>query len=806
VLIVEDEALIAMDHEATLGAAGARVVGVCGDARSARAQLERHAVDVVLLDVNLRGDEDGVSLARSLAEQDVGVVFVTAYGDEATVRRATDTHPYGFLVKPVEPRSLIAAVWVAFERVRAERESQWLQRAFEAAGVALMVAEGGDRPSVVHVNSGLRRLVGVEDEESLRGRLPWNVGLDSDATEVSRVREAIESGRAHAEVVPCRDHTGRRFFAHVAVAPLPSDTRAPRVAIVFVDVTSKLSFEAALSDNQRLVLVGRLAAGLAHDLNNLLSVVVSFSELVGEELGEDPRWTGVLEDLRQIISAGTRAGLLSRRLLGLARRKSESQVEQLELGEALADARRVVAQACGPRVSVEVRPGLGRTFVRFDRVELEQILLNFATNARDAEATRLVVEVVESADTAEARLRISDDGLGMPPEIAAHVFEPLFTTKGEAGTGLGLYNVQTLIRRAGGQVRLETEKGTGTSFLLELPRVSILDPSTPEHTATPRLDDLRCFVLDRDPTVRLVLQRVLHAAGAEVVALERVGEIPRLVAGDVVVCDELLEGAHEALERVDTSERGRWLLTSAGAHTTPFVAGCLLKPFAGSTLVRRVRGLVTSLRPKRAPSPEPVRRSDVHRALAPGRPLVGAHDWSRAAAISLGDRVRDLGSLNGDAMAAWLRERAPTHRPHWIALPSIAELDRLAARAPSVVLVLDAIRLAAHAERLSGLRKLGFGIALVGDEAATDLALALEEEPDYFLLPATFSERVVLSSGWADLVAASVAVLRRRGIDVVGCGVRSEGEGRALVDLGCDLLEGPSFDDLAEGETECCFG
>ncbi len=812
VLIVEDEALIALDLERTLRSAGIEVVGIRDDVASAREAVHATAPDLVLLDIHLRGSEDGVALAHELRDSDVAVVFLTAFGDDVTVRRAGEAHPHGFLVKPVDPRSLVATVLVALRRKRAERHSWWLERAVEAAQVAVMIAEGGPSPEVIHVNEGFRRLAALEPGELAHELSPCLLASDHDGPELSRMREAIASGSAYAEIVPCRDRRGRRFFSHVSVAPLGVLRGVPRVAIVHVDVTSRISYEAALSDNQRLVLVGRLAAGLAHDLNNLLSVMVSFAELTSMALeAEGERWREPVEDLKQVVDAGQRAGLLSRRLLSLARRHPESAPEELEL--------RLFQQACGADITLDVDPGPGRLFVSVDPVELEQVLLNLVTNARDAGASHVRLAVLErpAPDGADRRdlvgLRVEDDGVGMSAEVAARAFDPLFSTKGDAGTGLGLYNAQTVLQRAGGDICVDSRPGEGTRVELWLPPLSVVEGGKPLRDEAARIEGVRCFLVEGDPAVRSTMSRILQSAGAVVEPLAKGAATPPLGRHEVLVCDALAVERREAFERCSIEERRRWCFVAMGATYAPTASGWgampLLKPFSSAALIRRIARVVESdgLRPARVairqpmphptphPTPRPVPASLRERA----RPLVAARDPRRVLGVltaGLSELVRGASGLSAPDITEWM---ASTALPLWIAMPrDDAGAPERAPFAARLVLVADASRHASEAARIADLRRMGYRVALVGQAAVTDVAMALEHEPDYFVLPRELTRGVVGSAGWSDLAAQTIAALRCRGIDVIGREVCHDTEASALADVGCDLLEGPHYAVMTE--------
>ncbi len=228
--------------------------------------------------------------------------------------------------------------------------------------------------------------------------------------------------------------------------------------------------EAEDADARRLESVGRLAGGVAHDFNNLMTAVIGYTELVAQSLPEDdPR----REDLAQIERAATRAGELTQQLLAFARRRI-IEPRLVDLGELVEGFTRLVAPLLGSNVFLSVRtePNLHR--VRLDPAQFEQVLMNLAVNARDAMpgGGRLTIEIANGllGSVRGVRLVVRDTGVGMPPEVVARVFEPFYTTKPLGkGTGLGLPTVHGIVHQAGGEITVESVPDAGTAFTVFLP-------------------------------------------------------------------------------------------------------------------------------------------------------------------------------------------------------------------------------------------------------------------------------------------------------------------------------------------------
>jgi signal transduction histidine kinase len=238
--------------------------------------------------------------------------------------------------------------------------------------------------------------------------------------------------------------------------------------------------EADLAQVQKLDAVGSLAGGIAHDFNNILTAVLGYADLLLErELEPDVR-----EDLEELRRAAERAAQLTRQLLAFARRQ-ELAPERVNAGAVVEDLAAMLERLLGGQVELRLRLHDEEAEVEVDPGQLQQVITNLVLNARDALAesgaitieTDIVSLEEESVDAEvgpvsgrHVRVRVTDSGIGMSPEVRERVFEPFFTTKavGE-GTGLGLSTVLGIVRQSGGHLRLESEPGAGTTVDVLLP-------------------------------------------------------------------------------------------------------------------------------------------------------------------------------------------------------------------------------------------------------------------------------------------------------------------------------------------------
>jgi PAS domain S-box-containing protein len=256
---------------------------------------------------------------------------------------------------------------------------------------------------------------------------------------------------------------------------------ASAVIGTLLDVTERKRTERRYHEAQKLEALGRLATGVAHDLNNFLSVVKTTAELLMAERAAD---AGLVSDLEGIVSAVERGTALSRQLTAFGNPRPTSR-DGVSMPQLITDVAPILERMLGDHVDLCLCVDAGLPPVALDPVHAEELVVNLAVNARDAmgDGGTLTVRAyhpperaadgtVRHADGVDSRrvvLEFTDTGVGMPPEVRSRVFEPYFTTKGERGTGLGLANVWRIVSDVGGLIELESEPGAGSTFRLSLP-------------------------------------------------------------------------------------------------------------------------------------------------------------------------------------------------------------------------------------------------------------------------------------------------------------------------------------------------
>jgi len=374
-----------------------------------------------------------------------------------------------------------------------------------------------------------------------------------------------------------------------------------------------------LEETQRLEAVGRLAGGIAHDLNNLLTPVLVCARLAKEGL---PPGDPAIADLETITHAAERARELTRQVLAFSRRQ-RLELRALDLNEVVHGFHAILPRLIGEDVKVRLALAPGPLTVRGDAGQLQQVLMNLAVNARDAMPEGGVLELATQvrADGA-AVLSVHDTGVGMSPEVRARVFEPFFTTKPIGkGTGLGLSTSHGIVKQHGGELDVESAPGQGTTFRITLPRCGEVPAPAAAEPIRGRTPGTGTILLVEDESlVRQLAKRVLSAAGYAVAEAEdgpgALALARRLEGIDLLLTDVVMPGlgGRELRDRLLVDHPGLPVLFMSGYPSLPgsgeqigWAAGdaILAKPFTGDELLAKVQA-VLGRAPEPAPRPERV--------------------------------------------------------------------------------------------------------------------------------------------------------------------------------------------------------
>ncbi len=500
------------------------------------------------------------------------------------------------------------AAFAAGERVR-------LSAAMEQAAEAVVLADRDGK--IGYANSATSRMSGLEMRELIGQDL--DILRGDDDSQLPEMRRAVARGENwHGRLV--RQTPDGPLEIDVTASPVRDKAGQPEGAVlVGRDITRERALEAQLAQTQRMEAVGRLAGGVAHDFNNVLTAISGFTELALYNLPDDHP---VATDLREVMRASDRAAGLTRDLLAFSQRQV-MKPRLIDLNEVIEGIRSMLERTLGEDIALRIRAqgGLGGTIA--DPSQIEQVVLNLVANARDAMPNGGMLTITTAdADLSQAyaashpgtmagqfvTITIADTGTGMPPEVLEHIFMPFFTTKkGGASSGLGLATVAGIVQQSGGFVLADSAVGSGSVFSVFLPRVLPMKVEEPVDAPVIAGGNETILVAEDEAPVRRVIERVLKAAGYRVYVAgtghEAIAMAPTLPHLDLLLTDVVMPGmsgvdlARQLVTRrpdlrviFASGYTGDSLIRAGAKENVPF----LDKPFAAETLRARVRQVLDS--------------------------------------------------------------------------------------------------------------------------------------------------------------------------------------------------------------------
>lgn len=551
ILIVEDEAIVAEDLENLIIDFGYEMVGSVVGADDAIQQAIEHRPDLILMDIMLKGNKNGIDAANEIKDMlKIPIIFLTAYSDLKLIEEAKNTEPYAFIVKPFQDKQVIASIEMALSRSQIEKKlfqsEEIYHTLIDNIQDGLFLIQDG---KLKFVNEAFSRIPGYTVDEVLGMEFQDFVAPEDRDMVVDRYVRMMKGEKvlSNYEFHGIRKNEKKRTTIYLVCSPITYQGK-PAVLGTVKDITKRKQLEEQMQlineeleeriierttelkqtykqlyHAQKMESVGILAGGIAHDFNNLLTVILGNILLAKKDVDPEDR---VFNVLLEAEDASLRAKDLTQELLTFSK-GGEPIKRTISISKLIKDTVNFTIRGTNVTCKFEIPDNLYN--IDGDDVQITQVISNIIINADQAMlkggTIRVRCENVTISSENEnitlpentnfIRISIEDHGTGISKEQISLIFDPFFTTK-EKGSGLGLATAYSIIKKHGGQITVESEVGAGSTFYIYLPAA--------QKKVSPKADvDViekpsegsgeRILVMDDDENIRFLLSEILTLYG-----------------------------------------------------------------------------------------------------------------------------------------------------------------------------------------------------------------------------------------------------------------------------------------------------
>lgn len=464
----------------------------------------------------VRGETEGYRFEKQYVRKDDSVCWADT---AVSAIRGTDRHY----------RATVGVISDITHRKKSDEARVRLEAAIEQSDEAVVITDADG--VIQHVNPATERITGFNRSEIVGNTHRIFKSGEHDRTFYEQLWTTIKGGRVWSGRIINRKKDGTLCQGDATISPV-RDASGNIINFVSVtrDVTEHLELSRQLFQAQKMEAIGTLAGGVAHDFNNILQVMLGYSELL---LGEEDLSGKHRSDLHKIYDSAKRGADLVQRLLTFSR-KTEIRPQPLNLNRRIADLRKMLERTIPKMIDIKLHLGDTLPTINADPTQIDQVLMNLAVNARDAmpEGGKLIIETaginldqdyvrvhVDAKPGPHVLLTVADNGSGIEKDTLDHIFEPFYTTKevGE-GTGLGLAMVHGIVKQHGGHIKCYSEPGDGTTFKIYLP--ALVAEEDREQTTVgpmPAGGSETILLVDDEDFIRDLGSRILTKAGYRVV-------------------------------------------------------------------------------------------------------------------------------------------------------------------------------------------------------------------------------------------------------------------------------------------------
>jgi PAS domain S-box-containing protein len=524
---------------------------------------------------------------------------------------------YGELVKVGKKQQLLCDILDVTEHRRAEEQIRKLSQAVEQSPATIVITD--THGNIEFVNPKFTELTGYTFDE-VKGKNPRILKAEGNPPELyKKLWRTITAGKIWEGEFYNRKKNGELFWERAAISPLRNaDGVVTHFLGIKEDVTEQKKVREQLLQSQKIEAIGQLTGGLAHDFNNILSVIGGYANLLQMRMApNDPN----RDKLQHILTATEKAGNLTHSLLAFSR-KQIMKPENVNLNTIIFQFGAFIKRVIGENIAFKTSIGDETLYVHVDRGQIEQVLINLATNARDAMPDGGILNIETGQQTLDAAyvrshgegspghyavVSVSDTGIGMDEKTRNMIFEPFFTTKEVGkGTGLGMAMVYGIVKQHNGFITVYSEPGHGTVFRILLPLIENSDETSmlPVDQTLPPLGSETVLVVEDEPILRQLTQEILLMGGYEVLLAGDGKEAVRIFAENrdrigLIIMDMIMPvmGGKEAAEEIRKIEPAIRVLFCSGyslemlqsSNEPGVITECISKPVQPRELLKKVR-------------------------------------------------------------------------------------------------------------------------------------------------------------------------------------------------------------------------
>jgi len=539
ILLVEDEVVTAMDIKSSLVTLGYEVPAVISRGEDALQAIREFGPHLVLMDIALAGAMSGIDAALAIKKSSaIPIVFLTAHSDGDTVARAKTAEPYGYVPKPCSMATLMSTIEVTLYKAQVEAEHRKTQKALQesderyrtlftgaAEGIVIFTADG----KVLEANESYLRISGLSSEV-LRKKTITDLLAPSSVRVMRESVARVALGESVMFEVEHLHASGKVVPLEISANPIPF-MGASCVQCFVRDIAERKVLEQQLRQAQKMEGIGQLASGIAHDFNNVLTTIIGYGDLLLTKVRDDDALSISVE---HILDAASQAAALTKDLLLFGKRQLAVRVS-VDMNQIVKNVSKFLTRIISEDIEFHADLDPEVMSILADEHQLQQVLINLATNARDAmpsggifRITTERVHVAKEVPSTHGTVRVgdhvlvtvSDTGVGMDQDTKDRIFDPFFAPQATGkGSGLGLAVVYGILKQHDACIQVESKPGAGTTYKIHFPLIQekakkVERPITvPTHGGTETI-----LLAEDDDLLRNLISVVLEEAGYFVVS------------------------------------------------------------------------------------------------------------------------------------------------------------------------------------------------------------------------------------------------------------------------------------------------